>query len=111
MIDVRDPRNPRFAGCFGGDGYVHDAECVIYRGPDVEYFEQEICFCYNEDTFTIVDVTDHANAFVISKTGYMTVGYTHQVNEDYLMEITSAIYFLNTCMNKVEYIQLFLSKM
>ena len=34
MVDVNDPVNPQFAGCFGEDGYVHDAQCVIYNGPD-----------------------------------------------------------------------------
>ena len=34
MVDVNDPINPEFAGCFGQDGYVHDAQCVIYNGPD-----------------------------------------------------------------------------
>ena len=34
MIDVSDPTNPQFSGCYGGDGYTHDAQCVIYHGPD-----------------------------------------------------------------------------
>ena len=34
MVDVNEPTNPKFAGCFGQDGYVHDAQCVIYNGPD-----------------------------------------------------------------------------
>ena len=33
-IDVSDPLNPQFAGCYDEDGYTHDAQCVIYRGPD-----------------------------------------------------------------------------
>jgi choice-of-anchor B domain-containing protein len=35
MINVLDPRNPKRAGCFPDDGYTHDAQCVVYRGPDV----------------------------------------------------------------------------
>lgn len=34
MVDVNDPVDPKFAGCFGQDGYVHDAQCIIYNGPD-----------------------------------------------------------------------------
>ena len=34
MIDVSDPKNPDFKGCYSTDGYSHDIECVIYRGPD-----------------------------------------------------------------------------
>ena len=36
-VDVSEPKNPKFAGCFGGDGYTHDAQCLVYRGPDVRY--------------------------------------------------------------------------
>ena len=34
MINVADPLNPVFEGCYADDGYTHDVECVIYRGPD-----------------------------------------------------------------------------
>ena len=78
MVDVRDPANPSFAGCVGEDGYVHDTQCVIYRGPDVLYLGREICFNSNEDTLTIVDVTDKANPVQISRTGYDGASYSHQ---------------------------------
>ena len=29
-------------GCFEQDGYVHDAECVDYHGPDDRYFGHEV---------------------------------------------------------------------
>ena len=41
-INVSDPLNPTFAGCFGGDGYVHDAQCTIYTGPDTEHQGKEV---------------------------------------------------------------------
>jgi len=78
VLDVSDPTNPTVAGCYGGDGYVHDAECVIYNGPDTEHAGKEICFCYNEDTFTIVDVDDKSNMNMLSRTGYSGSRYTHQ---------------------------------
>ena len=37
-VDVSNPLNPTFAGCFAEDGYTHDAQCVIYNGPDARYF-------------------------------------------------------------------------
>ena len=45
MIDVNDPGNPKFAGCYMDDGYVHDAQCVIYKGPDTRCarYHQLIC--------------------------------------------------------------------
>jgi hypothetical protein len=39
-------------------GYTHDAQCVVYSGPDATYKGREVCFNYNEDTLTIVDVSD-----------------------------------------------------
>lgn len=78
VINVRNPTTPQFAGCFGDDGYVHDAQCVIYNGPDVRYTGKEICFCYNENTLTIVDVEDKSNMKMLSQVPYNLVYYTHQ---------------------------------
>lgn len=78
MIDISDPLNPANVGCFSGDGYTHDAQCVNYAGPDPDYAGGEICFNSNTDTLTIVDVTDKGNPTEISRTGYSGVGYTHQ---------------------------------
>ena len=70
MIDIRKPRKPKFAGCFAGDGYTHDVQCVSYRGPDGAYGGKEICFAANEDTLTIVDVTDKSDPRMLSRTSY-----------------------------------------
>ena len=70
MVDISTPTEPKFVGCFSKDRYVHDAQCVVYRGPDTDYVDREICFCSNEDTVTIVDVTDKANPACISKLSY-----------------------------------------
>jgi choice-of-anchor B domain-containing protein len=78
MINVRDPLNPQFSGCFGDDGYVHDAQCVVYDGPDEQFKGREICFCYNEDTLTIVDVQDKTNVRLLSRVPYNGAYYTHQ---------------------------------
>ncbi|KAL2868940.1 uncharacterized protein BJX67DRAFT_370961 [Aspergillus lucknowensis] len=78
IVDVSDPANPTSPGCANEDGYVHDAQCVIYKGPHEKYIGQEICFNYNEDTLTIVDVTDKKSPIQISKTPYVGASYTHQ---------------------------------
>lgn len=78
MISLKDPANPVFAGCFDEDGYTHDAQVVIYTGPDEEHQSKEIAFNSNEDTFTIVDVSDKENPLQISRTGYDRVEYMHQ---------------------------------
>ena len=78
MMDLSDPADPTFAGCFSEDGYTHDVQCVIYHGPDAEFRGSEICFAANEDTVTIVDVTDKDDPEMLSRTGYEAAGYTHQ---------------------------------
>ncbi|NNE34478.1 MAG: choice-of-anchor B family protein, partial [Rhodothermales bacterium] len=85
MIDIRDPQNPTFAGCFAhegtgrtGTGYTHDAQCVTYSGPDDRYSGREICFGSNETALSIADVTDKDNTRTLSSAAYPNVGYAHQ---------------------------------
>ena len=78
MIDVHNPAAPAFAGCVNDDGYTHETECIIYRGPDAEHRGREICFSSNEDTLTIVDVTNKSAPLQLSRTPYAGSGYTHQ---------------------------------
>ena len=85
MIDIREPATPTFAGCFAdpqtgraSSGYSHDAQCVIYRGPDVEHQNKEICFGANETALSIADVTDKDNPVKLSNASYPNVGYSHQ---------------------------------
>lgn len=78
IVDIREPANPKFAGCYSDDGYTHDAECVIYKGPDTRYTGNEICFNYNEDTLTIVDVTHKDAIKLLARYGYAGSQYTHQ---------------------------------
>ena len=78
MVNIQNPTNPVDAGCFSADGYTHDAQCVNYTGPDPDHQGQEICFNSNEDTVTIVNVTNKANPQQISRTGYAGSAYTHQ---------------------------------
>lgn len=84
MIDIRDPKNPEFAGCYFdpspgnyliAPGYIHDAQCVIYEGPDQTYRGREICFNSAEGNVVIADVTD--------KEKPKTLGYNRQVDMQY----------------------------
>ncbi len=69
---------PTAAGNFSADGYTHDAQVVNYVGPDSAYSGKEIAFNSNEDTLTIVDVTNKSNMTQISRTGYNGSEYSHQ---------------------------------
>ena len=78
MVDISNPTSPSSAGCFSADGYTHDAQCVIYSGPDTAHQGKEICFNSNEDTITVVDVTNKSNPTQMSRIGYLGANYTHQ---------------------------------
>ena len=78
ILDISDPLNPTLIGDFSEDGYTHDAQVVNYSGPDSNFQGKEIAFACNENTVTVVDVTDASNASLISSTGYPGSSYTHQ---------------------------------
>ncbi len=92
MINIQDPTNPTFAGCYAaegtgraGTGYTHDAQCFIYNGPDAEHSGRELCFGSNETALNIADVTDKVNPQSIATVSYPNVSYTHQgwISEDH----------------------------
>ncbi|MCY4160153.1 MAG: choice-of-anchor B family protein [Bacteroidetes bacterium] len=92
MIDIREPQAPSFAGCFADastgrrqTGYSHDAQCVIYNGPDSEFSGREICFGANETAISISDVTDKENPVAIGTGSYPDAAYVHQgwLSEDH----------------------------
>ncbi len=104
MIDIADPLNPAFAGCFAdpgtgrrGTGYTHDAQCVTYRGPDEEHRGKEICFGANENRLSIADVTDRGNPVALSVGDYPNEAYSHQgwLTED------QAYFFMNDELDEV----------
>ncbi len=85
MIDIREPKAPAFVGCHNvagtgraRNGYTHDAQCVIYKGPDERYQGHEICLMANESHVVISDVTDKENPKEISRAEYPDVAYAHQ---------------------------------
>ncbi len=91
-VDIRDPLNPSFVGCFadpttGGSqtGYSHDAQCVSYHGPDLNYQGREICFGANETALSIADVTDKEAPVAVAAASYPNSAYLHQgwVSEDH----------------------------
>jgi len=77
-IDISSPLTPTLAGGFSDDGYTHDAHVVNYIGPDQDYINAEIAFACNENTLTIVDVSDKTDMYEVSKKSYSDVKYTHQ---------------------------------
>ncbi|MGE0442213.1 MAG: choice-of-anchor B family protein [Gemmatimonadales bacterium] len=85
IIDVRDPKNPVFAGCHSDPatgnartGYTHDAQCVVYHGPDQRYAGREVCFNASETAVGIADVTDKKAPKPIAVAAYPNTSYAHQ---------------------------------
>lgn len=79
IIDIRDPANPTFAGCYN-ETRVHDAHCITYDGPDVLFRGREICITSTGGTqlVGVVDVTDKTNPVTLSLTGYPNSAFSHQ---------------------------------
>jgi choice-of-anchor B domain-containing protein len=102
-VDIRDPLNPTFAGCFDQDGNTHDVQCVVYRGPDVRFQRREICLASNNSgdpgpRLTVVDVTDKSNPVMLSRTfegdpaafshqGWLTANQRYFIHDDESDEI------------------------
>lgn len=78
IVDIANPTNPSTAGGFENDGYTHDAQAVIYTGPDTDYSGKEIVFACNEDNIAIVDVSDKSDCQLIANGSYDGDQYTHQ---------------------------------
>lgn len=84
MVDARNPKAVSFAGCYNDReganprGYTHDAQCLVYRGPDARYRGRQICIGSNEQEINIADVTDKADPKLIGRSSYPDVAYAHQ---------------------------------
>ncbi len=77
MVDISEPLNPTFAGC-ADPGGTHDAQCVVYRGPDQDYQGSEICLRMSGSRFQVSDVTDKANPVELSTATHPNPAYMHQ---------------------------------
>ena len=85
IVDISEPLDPVFAGCFAhpntgrrNTGTTHDAQCVLYRGPDEAYRGREICLSANETAISIADLTDKKNPNPITAAQYPAMRYAHQ---------------------------------
>jgi len=84
MVDISDPLDPTFVGC-SEPGSTHDAQCIVYEGPDEGYRGREICLRMSGNRFQISDVTDKSNPVELSTASHPNPAYMHQgwVTEDH----------------------------
>ena len=78
VYTLADPLAPAFTGCSGTTGYIHDAQCVAYGGPDADYAGRQVCAGFQNDDVFLVDATDPANVTTIAIGGYPGSRYAHQ---------------------------------
>ncbi len=78
FVSIQNPISPVLEGGFSDTGYCHDAQAVIYNGPDSDYVGKEIIIGSNAQHVDIIDVTDKINPILISTIVYENVHYTHQ---------------------------------
>ena len=83
FINIKNPKNPTIEGGYAQDSYMHNAQIVIYDGPDTQYKDHEILFGSNSDggvnnQIIILDVTDKSNPIRINSITYPNDGYSHQ---------------------------------
>lgn len=87
-FDISNPANPILMGDYSEAGYTHDAQGVVYNGPDTDYAGKSMLFCANANKLAILDATDPSDIASVSITNY-DYSYTHQcwLTEDhrYLM--------------------------
>jgi choice-of-anchor B domain-containing protein len=77
-VNIQNPLNPVFSFGYNAQGYCHDAQIVIYNGPDTEHVGKELFFGANENKVVVIDVTNKSNPQTLSVFTYPNTAYTHQ---------------------------------
>ena len=76
-LNINEPESPILELEFSDYGYTHDAQIIIYKGPDTDHLGKEIYVGSNENKVVFVDVSDKSNPKLISQFLY-DHQYTHQ---------------------------------
>jgi choice-of-anchor B domain-containing protein len=78
ILNMQNPLVPVLVGSYDNEGYTHDAQIVVYSGPDPDHQGKEIFMGANDSKVAIVDVTDKSNPVTISNFFYQNNSYAHQ---------------------------------
>lgn len=78
VVNIQNPLNPTFSFGYSAQNYCHDAQIVVYDGPDTQHTGKEIFFGANETKVVIMDVTNKSNPILLSTFTYQNTAYTHQ---------------------------------
>lgn len=78
VVNIQNPTSPVFSFGYSDQAYTHDAQIVIYNGPDTQHVGKEIYFGANENKVVVLDVTNKNNPILLSTFFYPNTSYTHQ---------------------------------
>ena len=86
IVDLDDPLQPALVGSYD-ESPTHDVQSIVYDGPDVDYINSELVFCFNGDNVTILNADDKSDIQVLSVIPNPQAVYIHQgwVSEDHSM--------------------------
>lgn len=76
-FDLSNPASPALVGDYSEAGYTHDAQGVLYNGPDTDHLGKSIIFGANANKLVILDATNPSDISTLSITNY-DYSYTHQ---------------------------------
>ena len=79
IFDVQNPQTPQLLGGASEWGYIHDAQAVLYNGPDQEHAGKFVLFTAGPSGFNILDISDPTDVTLIGSASYDTPHYGHQV--------------------------------
>ena len=74
------PTDPVIEALYSSGGYCHDAQVVVYNGPDTEHHGKEILIgsFSGSDWVRVLDVTNKSSITQLSSIAYTNKYYTHQ---------------------------------
>ena len=78
IINIQNPTSPTFVSEYNTQGYSHDAQIVVYNGPDTEHAGKQIYIGSNGNKVVVVDMTNKLAPVLLSNFTYSNTGYTHQ---------------------------------
>lgn len=78
IVDVNDPLSPNLVGSWD-ESYIHDAQAVVYNGPDQDHAGREIVFAFcGYGGVRIIDVEDKTDCQTLSMMEDTSWVYVHQ---------------------------------
>ena len=79
IFDVSNPAAPHLVGGVSEWGSIHDAQALVYNGPDAEHVGKELLFAAGGEKLWVLDITDASDVQLIGSTTYTNPHFSHQV--------------------------------